>query len=156
MFMHNSFFFFLKQVWLWEFAIYCIYLLSSNCLCEHVASCALWLFCFLHWGHWGVFSTRHGDPDIINQYQSTVSRPCGPSLLVLRTLEHYLEHWGSKVLPTPLGGEKIFFYITDVQSTFTKCHLCINIYLFIYLFICLFVCLFVYLFGGCIYFYYYY
>ncbi len=99
------------------------------------------------------FSTRHGGPDIISQYQSTVSRSCGPSLLVLRTLEHYLEHWGSKVLPTPLGGEKIFFYITDFQSTFTKCHLCINIYLFIYLFVCLFVCL---SFWGCIYFYYYY
>ncbi len=144
MFMQHSFFiYFLKQVWLWEFSMHCIYLLSPNCFCEHVARCGSWfiLFWFSSLRSLRSFSTRHGDPGIISQYQSTVSRSCGPSLLVLRTLEHYLDHWGSKVLQTPLGGEKnlFLFYISDAQSTYTKCYLCINKHLFIYIYIYIYI-----------------
>ncbi len=73
--------------------------------------------------------------------QSTVSRSCGPSLLVLRTLEHYFGSLGVKVLQTPLGGEKICFcFISQMPSPLTtKCYLCINKHLFIYIYIYIYI-----------------
>lgn len=93
------------------YVLHCLQYISWNYMCEHVARCGMWLtsFWFSSLRSLKSFSTQHGDPDTINQYQTTVSRSCGPFLLVLRTLEHCLVHWGSKVLLILLGGENLTF-----------------------------------------------